>query len=147
MDYAFWYVTDNGITSETKYPYRGVGGTCHYNASTDKVFTNSDCTDVTTLKEKALLNAIYQQPVSVAIEANHASFQLYKSGVYNGNCGTNLDHGVLAVGFGTEGGKPYYKVKNSWGASWGSQGYILIIRNGDGKGKCGIQEDASFPIA
>lgn len=93
------------------------------------------------------MGAIAQQPTSVAIQANHLSFQLYKSGVYNGNCGTNLDHGVLAVGYGSQDSKPYYKVKNSWGGSWGSQGYIYIARVGDGKGKCGIQMAASFPVA
>lgn len=74
------------------------------------------------------------------------SFQLYKSGVYNGNCGTKLDHGVLAVGYGTIDGKNYYKVKNSWGSRWGSQGYIYIARNGDGKGKCGILMEPSIPV-
>ena len=91
--------------------------------------------------------SINQQPTSVAIQANHLSFQLYKSGVYNGNCGTNLDHGVLAVGYGSDNGKNYFKVKNSWGASWGMSGYIMIARTGDGKGKCGIQMAASFPNA
>lgn len=146
MDQAFWYVKDNGITLESTYPYKGVGGTCRYTAQ-DKAWTVSDCTDVTPLKEQALVAAIAQQPVSVAIEADHLSFQLYKAGVYSGMCGTKLDHGVLAVGFGEENGKKYYRVKNSWGAGWGQKGYILIERNGDGKGKCGIQEVSSFPIA
>lgn len=75
------------------------------------------------------------------------SFQLYKSGIYNGNCGTKLDHGVLAVGYGAEGDKKYYKVKNSWGAGWGDKGYIRMARSGDGKGKCGIQMAASYPVA
>ena len=144
MDMAFWYVTDNGISLESKYPYRGVGGQCHYTAE-DKAFTNKDCTDVTVNKELPLLAAINQQPVSVAIQANHMSFQLYKSGVYSGNCGTKLDHGVLAVGYGDLDGKKFFKVKNSWGASWGQKGFILIARKGDGKGQCGIQEAASFP--
>jgi cathepsin L len=146
MDQAFWYVKDNGITLESTYPYRGVGGACKYQ-TTDKAWTISDCTDVTPLKEQALMAAIAQQPVSVAIQANHLSFQLYKGGVYSGDCGTRLDHGVLAVGYGDENGKKYYRVKNSWGAGWGVKGYILIERNGDGKGKCGIQEVSSFPIA
>jgi len=98
-------------------------------------------------KELALKAAVNQQPVSVAIDAAHASFQLYKSGVYDGLCGTKLDHGVLAVGYGTLNDKAHWKVKNSWGSSWGSNGYIYIARKGDGKGQCGIQLASSFPIA
>lgn len=146
MNYSFWYVVDHGIALESKYPYRGVGGSCHYTEA-DKAWTIKDCTDVTVDKENALKAAVAQQPVSVAIEANHLSFQLYKSGVYTGNCGTKLDHGVLAVGYGSMDSKPYWKVKNSWGATWGSSGYIYIVRAGDGKGKCGINMAASFPIA
>jgi len=101
MDQAFWYVKDHGITLESNYAYRGVDGQCKYNPDSDKAWTISDCTDVTPLKEQALVAAIAQQPVSVAIEADHLSFQLYKGGVYSGNCGTRLDHGVLAVGYGT----------------------------------------------
>jgi len=75
------------------------------------------------------------------------AFQSYKSGVLSGPaCGTNLDHGVLAVGTGTENGKAYYLVKNSWGASWGAKGYIKIAQE-DGAGVCGIQEDAVRPTS
>merc|ERR1712032_1116734 len=82
-------------------------------------------------------------PVSVAIEADQSSFQMYSSGVLTGSCGTNLDHGVLAVGFGTSGGTDYWKVKNSWGASWGMNGYVLIQR---GVNKCGIADGPpSYP--
>merc|ERR1711862_907253 len=73
--------------------------------------------------ESDLLDAVTNVgPISVAIEADQFSFQMYSSGVLTGSCGTNLDHGVLAVGFGTSGGTDYWKVKNSWGASWGMNG-------------------------
>jgi len=118
MNLSFFYVKDNGITLESKYPYKGIGGSCHYNTS-DKAWTISDCVEVTEDKELSLKASIVLNPVSVAIQANHLSFQLYKSGVYTGNCGTKLDHGVLAVGYGSLSGKSFYKVKNSWGATWG----------------------------
>lgn len=146
MNSSFFYVKDQGITTEAKYPYHGVGSTCKYTEA-DKVFTVSDCTEVTADKELALTAAVALNPVSVAIQANHLSFQLYKSGVYTGNCGTKLDHGVLAVGYGTISGKKHFKVKNSWGATWGEKGFIYILREGDGKGKCGIYMAASYPIA
>merc|ERR1712196_205175 len=91
--------------------------------------------------EDALAAAVEQQPVSVAIEADQRAFQLYSSGVFTSTCGTNLDHGVLAVGFGTDGGQDYWKVKNSWGSSWGEKGYIRLGRGSEfnsGSGQCGI---------
>ena len=90
------------------------------------------------------------QPVSVAIEADASVFQSYKDGVMDSlKCGTNLDHGVLVVGYGTLNGKDYWKVKNSWGASWGDDGYILIGRNVKSQPKqgiCGILTEPSYPV-
>lgn len=71
---------------------------------------------------------------------------MYKGGILDDDkCGTKLDHGVLAVGFGVEDGKEYYIVKNSWGASWGEEGYIRIAVEKTGKGICGIQTDSCWP--
>jgi C1A family cysteine protease len=149
MDYAFQYVIDNkGITSETQYPYKAVDQTC--NKAVTPVATISKYTDVAAGSETALMTAIVQQPISVAVEADQNSFQSYQSGIMTAACGTALDHGVLAVGYGTVGGQDYYLVKNSWGAAWGSNGYILLGRgagfNG-ANGQCGIQMDPSYPTA
>ena len=91
--------------------------------------------------------ALMKGPVSVAIEADQLSFQLYHQGVITKRCGTNLDHGVLAVGYGTENGVDYYLVKNSWGGSWGDKGFVKIGAEASGPGACGIQMDASQPYA
>ena len=93
------------------------------------------------------MSSIQTAPTSIAIEADKTVFQHYTSGVLNSEaCGTNLDHGVLAVGYGSENGQDYYLVKNSWGTSWGDKGFIKIANNGDGKGICGIQSQPVRPI-
>jgi C1A family cysteine protease len=149
MDDAFDYIHNNGgITSESNYPYTAQDGVCDTTKEHQLVATLRSHTDVPTNSDAALMNAIAQQPVSVAVEADQSSFQFYASGVMTGSCGTNLDHGVLAVGYGTDNGQAYYKVKNSWGADWGEAGYIRLGRgtsyNG-GSGQCGILLAASFP--
>merc|ERR1711998_580935 len=102
--------------------------------------------DVTTDSVTQMMAAVAQQPVSVAIEADQSGFQFYKSGVFSGTCGTNLDHGVLVVGYGTDSGKDYWKVKNSWGATWGQSGYILMEKTDTGAGMCGVAKQASYPV-
>ncbi|KAK6131931.1 hypothetical protein DH2020_034339 [Rehmannia glutinosa] len=104
--------------------------------------------DVPENDEQALMKAVAHQPVSVAIEAGGRAFQLYQSGVFTGLCGTDLDHGVVAVGYGTEKGKDYWIVRNSWGSSWGENGYIRLERNVANitTGKCGIAVEASYPV-
>jgi len=147
MDYGFQYIIDNkGITSEANYPYTATDGTCKKNVPA--VATISSFKDVPANSETALETAIVQQPISVAVEADQSVFQFYSGGVMDSACGTQLDHGVLAVGYGTDAGKEYYKVKNSWGADWGMKGYILLARGAkfNPSGQCGIQMMASYPI-
>lgn len=85
------------------------------------------------------------QPTAIAIEADKLVFQVYSSGVFSSpKCGTALDHAVTLVGYGTEGGEDYYLMRNSWGTSWGEQGYMKMARTGDGPGICGLQMD---PVA
>ena len=147
MDQAFQYVVANkGLATDAEYPYTATGpNTCQSETS---VMTISGFKDVPANSETALVSAIVQQPVSVAVEADQSVFQFYSGGVMTSACGTNLDHGVLAVGYGTLGGKDYYKVKNSWGADWGTDGYILLGRGAafGSSGQCGIQMDPSFPV-
>jgi C1A family cysteine protease len=148
MDQAFQYIIDNkGITTEAAYPYTATDGTC---ASKGKpvAATLSGYKDVAANNELALETAIVQQPVSVAVEADQSVFQFYSGGVMDSACGTQLDHGVLAVGYGTDTGKEYYKVKNSWGADWGEKGYIRLGRGAkfNPSGQCGIQQMASYPL-
>merc|ERR1711890_121654 len=99
--------------------------------------------DVSHNSPSQLKAAIAQQPVSIAVEADQIAFQGYHSGVITSGCGKNLDHGVLAVGYGTLNGQGFFLVKNSWGSSWGDQGYLRIS---DGSSNvCGILSSASYP--
>uniref|UniRef100_A0A164VP15 Actinidain n=1 Tax=Daucus carota subsp. sativus TaxID=79200 RepID=A0A164VP15_DAUCS len=106
MDYGFEFIVKNGgIDTEDDYPYKGVDGQCDQNRKNAKVVTINGFEDVPQNDEKSLKKAVAHQPVSVAIEAGGRAFQLYESGIFNGLCGTDLDHGVVAVGYGTEDGK------------------------------------------
>merc|ERR1711998_815750 len=95
----------------------------------------------------AFMSALNLGPVSIALDGGGASFQSYKSGVLSGSCGSQLDHGVLAVGYGTESGTDYWLVKNSWGTAWGMDGYIKLIRGKRfaSSGECGLLSEPSYP--
>ena len=132
------------------YPYtsgEGVYGNCIQDAAKGKV-TVSNWWKVASESKDQLKAAIAQGPVSVAIQADTIIFQYYASGIFGTDaCGTHLDHGVTAVGYGKEEGgrgREYYIVRNSWGADWGEQGHIRIEIK-EGKGVCGIQTDSVWP--
>lgn len=147
MDNAFQYIKDNGgIDTEASYPYKAKEGRCNYNPA-NKGGEDTGFVDIPQGDESALQNALATVgPVSVAIDASHFSLQFYRGGVYNEpRCSsTALDHGVLAVGYGTENGQDYWLVKNSWGAQWGMSGYVKMSRNRNNQ--CGIATAASYPL-
>ena len=145
MALAFYWLKSHDALLESDYPYTAQNGTCQASQYTG-VTTDAGYQMITQNSSSALMASIEAAPTSVAIEADKIAFQGYTSGVLNSSaCGTSLDHGVLAVGYGTEDGQAYYLVKNSWGSSWGDQGYVKIANNGDGAGICGIQLGAVRP--
>jgi len=94
--------------------------------------------------ENDLKNAVGMRPVSAAIDAHHRPFKLYRSGVFSlASCTTHLTHGLLVVGYGEKDGHKYWKVKNSWGTTWGHNGYGMVIRD---RNMCAIGNWANYPI-
>jgi C1A family cysteine protease len=154
MDNAFtWISKKGGLCSETDYPYVSgttkETGTCQSGCSLVKNSGVSTFVDVVPSSDEEMMKALSLNPVSIAIEADQREFQLYKSGVFTGNCGTKLDHGVLAVGYGYFEGEDFYLVKNSWSTSWGDKGYIKLGRGAkynNGDGQCGMLLQASYPV-
>jgi cathepsin L len=148
MTQAMEYIIKNkGIDTETSYPYTATSSqSCKYKTA-DIGSTETSYTNVASGSETDLANKVNLGPTSVAIDASHSSFQFYKSGVYyEPACSaTQLDHGVLAVGYGTDGTSDYWLVKNSWGTDWGMSGYINMARNRNNN--CGIATMATLPTS
>jgi len=146
-DNAYKYIKANGgIDTEASYPYEAQDDDCHFKKANVGA-TITGFTDVQQGSESALQKAVATiGPISVGIDASHESFQFYSKGVYVENkCSTSeLDHGVTIVGYGTEDGSDYWLVKNSWGPTWGDQGYIKMARNA--QNQCGIATMASYPL-
>ena len=149
MDYAFQYIIDNGLCTNISYPYTASEGECMKDQC-ESVIKINNYSNIIPNNENILKKVVALQPVSVAIQANKRSFQFYKSGIYSDlDCGTQLDHGVLIIGYGYDYlyNMKYWIVKNSWGPSWGENGYIRILRDiDDSRGLCGIAMQPSIPI-
>jgi len=170
MDYAFeWEEKEGGLCTEDDYAYTsGTSGRASDCAdNTCEIVEGSglyNFTDVPANSPSAMMAALAKQPVSIAIEADQLGFRFYKDGVFNAPCGTSLDHGVLAVGYGHvtppssssdqktsfppwNKHQKYWLVKNSWGTTWGMEGYIMLARDTDedSPGQCGILMQASYP--
>nr|ADQ73946.1 cathepsin L [Paralithodes camtschaticus] len=147
MDFAFTYIKDNGgIDTEASYPYEATDGKCQYNPANSGA-TVTGYVDVEHDSEDALQKAVATiGPISVAIDASRSTFHFYHKGVYyDKECSsTSLDHGVLAVGYGTQDGTDYWLVKNSWNITWGNHGFIEMSRNRNNN--CGIATQASYPL-
>lgn len=148
MALAMKYVSYNGLESETDYPYTGRDGNCKYDATKAKTKCKGP-KNITPKDPNALMNAIIENPVSIAIEADTMVFQFYGGGVLKStSCGTDLDHGVLLIGYGTENMVDYWLLKNSWGSGWGEKGYFKLLRDmtKKGPGICGVQLEPVQPL-
>jgi len=156
MDYGFEYVIQQkGLCLEADFPYDAKTETrlCDTKRSACQHYDNiSGYHDVTKDSTEQLEAALVQGPVAIAIEADQTAFQLYKGGVLSGRCGKKLDHGVLAVGYDNRGSTHSWKVKNSWGPSWGENGYIRLCKDCNAncignrcQGQCGLLGSASYP--
>jgi len=131
-----WIAKNGGLCSDQEYPYTGRGGTCK---NTCKKI--AQVAGVSRLRgESQLESGLSSMPVSIAVDAS-GGFQSYKGGVFSGPCGTSLNHAILAVG-SVSSPSAYFIVKNSWGTSWGSQGYIHMAK---GKNLCGMTNDMCTP--
>mmetsp|Transcript_92884 Transcript_92884/g.248536 ORF Transcript_92884/g.248536 Transcript_92884/m.248536 type:complete len:364 (-) Transcript_92884:137-1228(-) len=136
---GFNYTETAGLSLESTYPYRGVTGTCD-SSKISPVVKNSGYTVLDTNNYTQLLTAVATKgPVAISVAAGGFGWQLYGGGVYSGNCGFDMDHAVQLVGYGTDNGKDYWLVRNSWG-SWGEKGYIRMERFGEGKEPCGTDK-------
>lgn len=143
-----WIHENNGIATEEDYPYQAAKGDyCDANKTAHRAATIGRYRFVLPNHEDLLVAAVAKQPVAVAMDARGDNMRHYKSGVYTGPCGTRLNHAVTLVGYGEdEDGVKYWIAKNSWGQTWGDQGFFVMRRGADGyAGLCGIAGSSAYP--
>lgn len=148
MDAVFDYIMTNGISTDAQYAYTGKDGKCK-NTTVTHVFKIAGCKDIPYEDLDSLQDALSVNVISIAVCAECTAFEYYSSGIIKKNCCTDLDHGVALVASGVDAGTPYWRIRNSWGASWGEKGYLRVLKEtGTGKsGMCGVAMAASYPIA
>jgi len=152
MDFGLRFAKDHDFCLEDSYPYEGKDASCRSSSCAvgihkGQVIGVKDLAPIPELvpaSQAAMQSAVAQQPVSIAVDAG--KLQSYSGGIIGDDCGTSLNHGVLAVGYGSLDGQEYWKVKNSWSSTWGMNGYFLLKRGGGGKGTCGMLLNPVYPV-
>ena len=147
MTNSYKYLQSKEIVSRESYPYTAVQGSCKVDGS-DGILSIKSYKSLPSGDVDAHIAALQNQPLSVAVASASSTFMQYKSGIISSTaCGTSLDHAVNLVGYGTENGKDFWIVRNSWGTNWGEKGYFRLARSSkDGPGICGILKMSSYPI-
>ncbi|XP_050379668.1 zingipain-2-like [Argentina anserina] len=147
-DVAFEYIINkHGLTNEANYPYNASDNVCNATEAGSPSGSITRYEDVPANNELDLLKAVANQPVSVCFEVTQ-EFMHYSSGVFTGPCGTQVNHCVTAIGYGTsDEGMDYWLLKNSWGTNWGDEGYFRMQRNVEAvEGMCGIATLSAYAI-
>ncbi|CAH8359696.1 unnamed protein product [Eruca vesicaria subsp. sativa] len=149
VETAYEFIVNNGgLGTNNDYPYKAVNEVCDARLKENNKNVMIDgYENLPSNDELSLMKAVAHQPVTAVIDSSSREFQLYESGVFDGTCGTNLNHGVVVVGYGTEKGRDFWIVRNSWGNTWGESGYMKMARNNaNPRGLCGIAMRASYPL-
>lgn len=160
MGPVFNYAEGHNLCRMDSYPYKAKAGKCQMRTCTvgaaKGAFTGwkglAPIGKLIPATYTAMMSAVAQQPVSVSVEADKDVFHHYASGVVDGLCGQMPDHGVLVVGYGHDSSlkKDYWKIKNSWGSTWGENGYVRILRGASstlGRGECAVLNSPAYPVA